>query len=110
MDPQNVERVLLRPEIARLAAYAQGRVPPADGFKLSSNENPFDPLPGVLAAMTRVRASVAALTPATLPAVEDFMAILEDWRPGRELRRAAAFAPWFGRGQQYLSLVRRDGA
>jgi histidinol-phosphate aminotransferase len=50
VDAQNVERVLLRPEIARLAAYAQGRVPPADGFKLSSNENPFDPLPGVLAA------------------------------------------------------------
>lgn len=46
-----MERVLLRPEIARLAAYAQGRVPPADGFKLSSNENPFDPLPGVLRAV-----------------------------------------------------------
>lgn len=53
MDPQNVERVLLRPEIASLAAYAQGRVPPADGFKLSSNENPFDPLPGVLDAVAR---------------------------------------------------------
>lgn len=52
MDPENVEQVLLRPEIARLAAYAQGRVPPADGFKLSSNENPFDPLPGVLSAVT----------------------------------------------------------
>jgi histidinol-phosphate aminotransferase len=51
VDPQNVERVLLRPEIAGLAAYAQGRVPPSDGFKLSSNENPFDPLPGVLHAL-----------------------------------------------------------
>ena len=50
MNPQNADRVLLRPEIARLAAYAQGRAPAADGFKLSSNENPFDPLPGVLDA------------------------------------------------------------
>ena len=53
MDPQNVEHVRLRPEIAKLAAYAQGRVPSADGFKLSSNENPFDPLPGVLDALAR---------------------------------------------------------
>lgn len=30
-----------------MAAYKQGRVPPADGFKLSSNENPFPPLPAV---------------------------------------------------------------
>lgn len=74
-------------------------------------ERPEPPdLSDVLAAMARVRDPVAALAPATLPAVEDFMSILEDWRPGRELRRAAAFAPWFGRGQQYLSLVRRDGA
>ncbi|WP_346769277.1 histidinol-phosphate transaminase [Planctomonas sp. JC2975] len=51
MDPQNVDRVRLRPEIAGLAAYAQGRVPAQDGFKLSSNENPFDPLPGVVDAV-----------------------------------------------------------
>lgn len=43
--------VRLRPEIAATAAYAQGRVPAADGFKLSSNENPYAPLPGVLAAV-----------------------------------------------------------
>lgn len=56
MDPQNVERVLLRPEIARLTAYAQGRAPAAGGFKLSSNENPFDPLPGVLDAVAAASA------------------------------------------------------
>ena len=39
--------VRLRPEIAALAAYRQGRVPPEGGFKLSSNENPFPPLPQV---------------------------------------------------------------
>ena len=32
-----------------LAAYRQGRPAADDAFKLSSNENPFDPLPEVLA-------------------------------------------------------------
>lgn len=41
--------VRLRPEIAALAAYRQGRAAPAGGFKLSSNENPFPPLPEVAA-------------------------------------------------------------
>lgn len=43
--------VRLRPEIAALPAYRQGRPAPADGFKLSSNENPFPPLPSVAAAV-----------------------------------------------------------
>lgn len=42
----------IRPEIAALPAYRQGRQASADAFKLSSNENPFDPLPGVLDAVT----------------------------------------------------------
>ena len=42
--------VRIRPEIAALPAYQQGRQAGADAFKLSSNENPFDPLPGVLEA------------------------------------------------------------
>ncbi|KRC62135.1 aminotransferase [Agromyces sp. Root81] len=41
-------RVRLRPEIAALPPYRQGRPAPADGFKLSSNENPFAPLPSVV--------------------------------------------------------------
>jgi len=41
----------IRPEIAALPPYKQGRPADADGFKLSSNENPFDPLPGVLEAL-----------------------------------------------------------
>jgi histidinol-phosphate aminotransferase len=43
--------VSLRPAIAAMAAYQQGRAPSEQGFKLSSNENPFPPLPGVLAAV-----------------------------------------------------------
>ena len=41
----------LRPEIEQLPPYRQGRPAHPDGFKLSSNENPFDPLPGVLDAV-----------------------------------------------------------
>ncbi|WP_022881952.1 histidinol-phosphate transaminase [Gryllotalpicola ginsengisoli] len=44
------ENVRLRPEIAALGSYSQGRSPSPEGFKLSSNENPYPPLPGVLEA------------------------------------------------------------
>ncbi len=43
--------VVLRPEIAALAPYRQGRPAAADAFKLSSNESPFPPLPSVLRAI-----------------------------------------------------------
>ncbi|WJY00669.1 histidinol-phosphate transaminase [Curtobacterium sp. 458] len=45
------ERVHIRPDIAVLPAYKQGRQAAADAFKLSSNENPFAPLPGVVQAV-----------------------------------------------------------
>lgn len=41
----------LRAEIAALPPYRQGRQADPSGFKLSSNENPFEPLPGVLDAV-----------------------------------------------------------
>jgi histidinol-phosphate aminotransferase len=44
-------RVRLRPEIQTLAPYRQGRAAAEDAFKLSSNENPFEPIPAVLAAI-----------------------------------------------------------
>ena len=43
--------IRVRPEIAALPPYRQGKQAGADAFKLSSNENPFDPLPGVLEAV-----------------------------------------------------------
>ncbi len=42
----------LRPDIVALVAYRQGKPAAADAFKLSSNENPFDPIPEVLAAIS----------------------------------------------------------
>jgi len=46
------ERVRLRPEIESIVPYRQGRTAAEDAFKLSSNENPYPPLPAVLAAIT----------------------------------------------------------
>ncbi len=43
--------VRLRPEIVALAAYRQGKPADADAFKLSANENPFEPIPEVIAAI-----------------------------------------------------------
>ena len=43
--------VTLRPEIAALQPYRQGRPAAADAFKLSSNENPFPPIPAVVEAI-----------------------------------------------------------
>ena len=48
--------VRVRPAVAALPPYKQGRQAGAEAFKLSSNENPFDPLPGVL---ERVQAATA---------------------------------------------------
>ena len=44
-------QVRLRPEIASIVPYRQGRAAADDAFKLSSNENPFPPLPSVLEAV-----------------------------------------------------------
>ncbi len=43
--------VRVRADIAALPPYKQGRQAGSDAFKLSSNENPFDPLPGVTEAV-----------------------------------------------------------
>jgi len=41
----------IRPEIAALAPYRQGKQAGPNAFKLSSNENPFEPLPSVVEAL-----------------------------------------------------------
>lgn len=45
--------IRIRPEIAAMPAYQQGKQAGTDAFKLSSNENPFDPLPAVIEALSR---------------------------------------------------------
>ncbi|MGO3885608.1 MAG: histidinol-phosphate transaminase [Mycetocola sp.] len=51
MTSSTRSQVRLRPEIAGLPPYRQGRPAASDALKLSSNENPFPPLPGVIDAV-----------------------------------------------------------
>lgn len=44
-------RVRIRPEILQTTPYRQGKQAPADAFKLSSNENPFETHPAVREAI-----------------------------------------------------------
>jgi histidinol-phosphate aminotransferase len=66
--------VRLRPEIAALPPYRQGRPAPADGFKLSSNENPFDPLPSVRDAVAASAANMNRYPDATALALREKLA------------------------------------
>lgn len=50
-------RVTLRPEIEAMVPYRQGKQAAADAFKLSSNENPYGPLPAVVEALARTAAN-----------------------------------------------------
>ncbi|MDO4240976.1 MAG: aminotransferase class I/II-fold pyridoxal phosphate-dependent enzyme [Microbacteriaceae bacterium] len=50
MTERNIP-IKVRPEIANIPVYKQGARPVAGGFKLSSNESPFTPLPAVLKAV-----------------------------------------------------------
>ena len=59
--------VRMRAEIAALPAYKQGRQAVADGYKLSSNENPFSPLVEIVEAVAR--AEVNRYPDATGPAL-----------------------------------------
>jgi histidinol-phosphate aminotransferase len=65
-------RVRLRPDIEALAPYRQGKPAAADAFKLSSNENPFDPLPAVLEAIAG--ASINRYPDATAAALRERLA------------------------------------
>lgn len=64
--------VRMRPEIAALPAYRQGRPAVADGYKLSSNENPFGPLAAIVEAVGR--AEVNRYPDATGPALRERLA------------------------------------
>ncbi|WP_395244989.1 histidinol-phosphate transaminase [Agromyces sp. MMS24-K17] len=66
--------VRLRPEIAALPPYRQGRPAPEGGYKLSSNENPFDPLPSVVEAVAAAGAEINRYPDATAFALRERLA------------------------------------
>jgi histidinol-phosphate aminotransferase len=65
--------VVLRQEILDLPAYKQGKSL-AGGFKLSSNENPFPPLPGVLEAVQAASAGFNRYPNAAAPELTSLLA------------------------------------
>ncbi len=67
-------QVRLRPEIAALPPYRQGRPAPADGFKLSSNENPWPPVAAVEAAISAAASGVHRYPDATALALRERLA------------------------------------
>lgn len=70
--------VRIRPEIASLPPYKQGKPAGADAFKLSSNENPFDPLPAVVAAL-QAETQVNRYPDATAARLRQRLAEKYDW-------------------------------
>ena len=62
--------VRLREDVLAVPAYRQGASPTKPGFKLSSNENPFPPLPGVLDAIAQ-RADVNRYAAVAMPELRD---------------------------------------
>lgn len=78
--------ITIRPAISSLPAYKAGKPAPAGpggvSFKLSSNENPYPPLPGVLEAVTEASARMNRYPDATnaalLSAVADRFGVAQD--------------------------------
>lgn len=79
-------RVRLRPDVAAIVPYRQGRTAAADAFKLSSNENPSSPLPSVVDALSR--AEINRYPDGAATAVRD--AIGARWRRSPEQVHVAA--------------------
>ncbi|QCX26265.1 histidinol-phosphate transaminase [Nocardioides jishulii] len=78
-----------RPDVAAIPRYVPGRRPtPRPGvttYKLSSNENPFPPLPGVVEAVAEATVRSASYPDPTCP---DLYEALEHRHPGRDLLAA----------------------
>lgn len=99
--------VTLRPEIAALEPYRQGRPAAAEAFKLSSNENPFPTLPAVteaIAASSIMRYPDGAATALRARLAERFGVTVDEVHIGagsvailQQLAQAAA-----GRGDEIL--------
>ncbi|SDQ11058.1 histidinol-phosphate transaminase [Leucobacter chromiiresistens] len=70
MSDQAVPPVSFRADVLAVPAYRQGAAPTKPGYKLSSNENPFPPLPGVLDAIAQ-RADVNRYAAVAMPELRE---------------------------------------
>ena len=101
--------VRLRPVLADLPVYRAGKPPPAGadlyGYKLSSNENPFPPLPGVVEAVAAAAGSQNRYPP---PSAVDLEAALAA-RFGVPSSRVVAGAGSVGVLQQLVAATAGEG-
>ncbi|MFV0435308.1 MAG: histidinol-phosphate transaminase [Leucobacter sp.] len=83
MSEQAQPPVRIRPDVLATPAYRQGATPTKPGFKLSSNENPFAPLPGVLEAIAARGAEANRYAAAAMPelrsAIAERFGATPDW-------------------------------
>lgn len=73
MSDNDQPPVRFRADVLAVPAYRQGATPTKPGFKLSSNENPFPPLPGVTEAIA-ARGDVNRYAAAAMPELRDEIA------------------------------------
>lgn len=66
--------VRLRADVLAVPAYRQGAAPTKPGFKLSSNEMPFEPLPGVVEAVAQRAAGMNRYAAAAMPELRAIVA------------------------------------
>ncbi|WP_017792738.1 histidinol-phosphate transaminase [Leucobacter salsicius] len=76
MSEQATPPVKLRASVLAAPAYKQGAAPTKPGFKLSSNENPFSPLPGVLEAVAARAADSNRYAGAAMPELRETIGAL----------------------------------
>jgi ubiquinone/menaquinone biosynthesis C-methylase UbiE len=60
--------------------------------------------------LAQIREIFSGFSPDTASAMEEFELMIKKFISGRnpDFSNMPAFAPWFGRGQQYLSFIRKD--
>ena len=100
----------IRPEAAGLPAYRPGRRPAEVGgrpaYKLSSNENPYPPLPGVLAAATAACEELNRYPDLTVPRLTAVLAARLGVDPGQIAFGTGSVAVLF----HLLNVLGRSGA
>ena len=64
-------------------------------------------LVGIRGALAKLSANVRSFSPGSAAAIDNFVSAIDAYLDGGMLGNLKRFAPLFGRGQQYLSFIRR---
>jgi ubiquinone/menaquinone biosynthesis C-methylase UbiE len=67
----------------------------------------LDLVPDFVASLQSIRKTIADAMPETARSMGDFLSGLQQLETGNRQAEFGGFRPWFGRGQQYVSFVRK---